>query len=310
VGAPPRLNQDGPLIVGVDESERSRDAIALGHQFGHELPGGLVVIYVHTLEGLEPLLAARRLEELERLVAANASAKHAKVRALAAEMGVSDVELRQASSAAAGLHDQAVQSDAALVAIGSSGRSGLGRVLPGGTAERLLSGSPVPVAVAPNGYARREKGRREIGVGFDRSPEARQAVEWAADLARRSGASLQLLCVHPPIPFGSAVAGGAFGSVTVNQVLADELRAASEQLAKALSSDLNRSVDSHLFKGEPGKLLVEHSQPLDLLVLGSRGRGPAKSVLLGSVSSYVLRHAYCPVLIVPRGGHGDQARAA
>lgn len=256
-------------------------ALALGQQFGHELPGGLAAVYVHTLEGLEPLMAGQRLEEVEQLVAADASAKHAKVRALAAEIGVSNVAVRQASSAATGLHDQAVESGAALVAIGSSGRSGLGRVLPGGTAERLLSGSPVPVAVAPNGYASREEGRREIGVGFDKSPEAQHAVQWAADLARRSGASLQLLSVHPPIPFGSAVAGGAFGSATVNQVLAQELQAASEQLAEALSSDLSRSVDSHLFRGESGKLLVEHSQPLDLLVLGSRGRGPAKSVLLG-----------------------------
>lgn len=304
MGTAPRLIPDGPLIVGVDESERSRDALALGQQFGHELPGGVVAVYVHTLEGLEPLLAAGRLEELEELVAADASAKLAKVRALTAELGVSDVQLRQASSAAAGLHDQAVESDGALVAIGSSGRSGLGRVLPGGTAERLLAGSPVPVAVAPNGYAAREKGRNEIGVGFDTSPDARHALDWAADLARRSGASLRLLSVHPPIPFGSAVAVGAFGSVTVNDVLAQELQAESEQCAEALSSDLDRSVDSHLFRGDPGKLLVEHSRPLDLLVLGSRGRGPAKSVLLGSVSSYVLRNAYCPVLIVPRGGRG------
>jgi nucleotide-binding universal stress UspA family protein len=178
-------------------------------------------------------------------------------------------------------------------------------VLPGGTAERLLSGSPVPVAVAPNGYAEREAARAVVGVGFDNSPEAEQAVRWAAGLATESGGSLQVFSVHAPIAFGSVAAGGAFGTRTVNQVLGKELQAESEQLTEALSPEL--SVESRLLKGDPATLLVEHSQELDLLVLGSRGYGPIKSVLLGSVSSYVLRNAHCPVLVVPRGANGDQA---
>ncbi|MGH2973909.1 MAG: universal stress protein [Solirubrobacterales bacterium] len=59
--------------------------------------------------------------------------------------------------------------------------------------------------------------------------------------------------------------------------------------------------------GPPAEVLVEHSQQLDLLVLGSRGYGPVKSVLLGSVSSHVLRNAQCPVLVAPRGGNDHQA---
>lgn len=53
---------------------------------------------------------------------------------------------------------------AALVVIGASRRAGLGRVRPGGTAERLLSGSPAPVAIAPNVYAAVERsGLRTVG---------------------------------------------------------------------------------------------------------------------------------------------------
>jgi nucleotide-binding universal stress UspA family protein len=304
VDAPSRVVGDGPLIVGVDETERSRDAIALGQQLALALPGELIAVYVHTLEELDALMSGHHPDEVERLVAEHAAAKHAKVRALAREMGVSDVQLRQATSATAGLYDQAVGSDAALVALGSSSRSGFGRVLPGGTAERLLSGSPVPVAVAPNGYANREPRVAVVGVGFDESPESRQAVRWAADLTDRTGASLQLLAVNAPLAFGSTGVG-PWGIQTVNQVLAKELQSETEHLAEALSADLD--VDSHLFRGPPAKVLVERSQQLDLLVLGSRRYGPVKSVLLGSVSSYVLRNAHCPVLVVPRGGSGNQA---
>jgi nucleotide-binding universal stress UspA family protein len=302
---PARAVPDGPLLIGIDETERSRDAIALGQQLALCVPGEPMYVYVHTLEELDALMVGSDLGEVEQLVAGHAQDKLARVRALAAEMGVSDVQLRQATSVAEGLHEQAVESEAALVVIGSSSRSGLGRVLPGGTAERLLSGSPVPVAVAPNAYASREPGRMVIGVGFDRSPEARQAVQWAADLATRSGASLQMLAVHAPTAFGSAVASGTFGTLTVNQALANELKSESEQLSEGLPAEL--SVDTHVLEGDPAKVLVERSQELGLLVLGSRRYGPVKSVLLGSVSSYVSRSAYCPVLVVPRRA-GEQAQ--
>jgi nucleotide-binding universal stress UspA family protein len=298
VDAPPRLLADGPMIVGVDENKRSRDALAFGQQLALALPGELIAIHVHTLEEFDALMSGHDPDEVERLVTQDSAAKRAEVHALAAEMGVSEVQFQQATSAAAGLHDQVVARDAVAVVLGSSSRAGLGRVLPGGTAERLLSGSPVPVAVASNGYASRHPRLAVIGVGFDESPEARRAVRWAAELTRRSGASLRLLAVHAPMAFGGTVAGGALGTQTVSQVLAKELQCETEHLADVLSGDLD--VEPHLFRGPPAKVLVEHSQQLDLLVLGSRGYGPVKSVLLGSVSSYVLRNAHSPVLVVPR----------
>jgi nucleotide-binding universal stress UspA family protein len=297
VERPPPTVPDGPLVVGVDESERSRDAIALGAQLAQALPGELMLVYVHTLQELDALMTGHDPEEVEQLVAGDAGAKQAKAAAVAAEMGISQVRMRRATSAAAGLHAQAVESNAALVVIGPSSRSGLGRVLPGATAEQLLSGSPVPVAVAPNGYANREPGRGLIGVGFDDGEEARRAAQWAADLASRAGSALQVLAVHAPLPFGNTVVSGAYGTQTVNQVLAQDLRSEAERLAEKLSMEVSVEVP----KGEPAKVLVDRSQELGLLVLGSRGYGPLKSVLLGSVSSYVLRNAHCPVIVVARG---------
>ncbi|HET7427356.1 MAG TPA: universal stress protein [Gemmatimonadales bacterium] len=292
----PNVLPEGPLIVGVDAGDRSRDAIALAKQLAVGFPGGLLAVYVHTLQELDLLVTGSPVEEVEAIVARDAEAKLQAASALAAELGVPDVQLRRDSSASAGLHEEAVARNAALVVLGSSNRSVLGRVLPGGTADRLLSGSPVPVAVAPHGYADRETACALIGVGFDGSPEARQAAEWAADLAKRTGASLQLIAIHSQLMFGSVVAGGAYGTKTVNQVMAEQLKSETEQLAASLSAE------ARVFRGDAGRAIVEHSEPLDMLVLGSRGYGPLRSVLLGSVSSYVMRHAACPVLVVPRAG--------
>jgi nucleotide-binding universal stress UspA family protein len=289
---------DGPLIVGVDGADRARDAIALGQQLAIDLPGGIEAVYIHTLEGLDDLMTGKRPHEFEKLVAEDEAAKLSEVRTLVAPMGIEEVQVRRAATPSEGLYAQVAESKASIVVIGSSERSGLGKLLPGGTAERLLSASPVAVAVAPNGYADREKAREVVGVGFDDSPESRLAVEWAADIARRGGASLRLLAVHTLLPFGGLAAGGDWGTMAVNEVLGSELQSAMEALAKDLESDL--TVESRLLRGGAPSVLAAQSEELDLLVLGSRGYGPVKSVLLGSVSSQVIKDAESPVLIAPR----------
>ena len=60
------------------------------------------------------------------------------------------------------------------------------------------------------------------------------------------------------------------------------------------------ATDVHV--GDPVKVLSARSRNVDLLVCGSRGYGLLRQVLLGGVSGELLRHAECPLLVVPRGG--------
>jgi nucleotide-binding universal stress UspA family protein len=62
-------------------------------------------------------------------------------------------------------------------------------------------------------------------------------------------------------------------------------------------------VHAVVLEGEAAEMLVARSEQADLLVVGSRGRGGFRGLLLGSVSQYCVTHAHCPVLVV-RSEHG------
>jgi nucleotide-binding universal stress UspA family protein len=92
------------------------------------------------------------------------------------------------------------------------------------------------------------------------------------------------------------------------------VEAARERAASALERALTaagRAPDAgHVFTGEPVDALVGLSERVDLVVCGSRGYGPIRSVLLGGAGHGLLRDARCPVLVVPRGGGGAVAALA
>ena len=75
-----------------------------------------------------------------------------------------------------------------------------------------------------------------------------------------------------------------------------------------VAGELGEGAPVHLetVRGDPSEVLIERSDNLDMLMLGSRAYGPLRHVLLGSVSARVMREAHCPVLVVPRGApeHG------
>jgi nucleotide-binding universal stress UspA family protein len=286
------------VIAGVDWSDRSRDAIVLAQRIAAILEAQLLAVYVYPIDEFAGYLEGGSLPEVRRLIDEAAEMAHARVRELASELGVDEVRLRTASSAAAGLHASAVEEDTQLVVLGSSERSGLGRVFPGPTAARLLSGSPVAVAVAPVGYADQQPDKGAVGCGYDGSPAAREALNWAVDFARRGRRPLRVLAVQRQLAFGHVGVTGTFGAKSAN----DELRAGlAADLAQAVAALPIESVESEILEGDPAQKLAESSAGLALLVLGSRGYGPVRSVLLGSVSAGVARTATCPVLVVPSG---------
>lgn len=141
---------------------------------------------------------------------------------------------------------------------------------------------------------------RNLLVALDDSEHARRALSEAIDLAEATNAHLSILTVATE-PADWALAAGF--TVPINL---DDLRAEAERSALAL---LDAAVDTvpsdlpitrHLRWGAPGRSIVHEAEigGHDLIVMGSRGRGEIRSLLLGSVSHEVLQTSPIPVLIV------------
>jgi len=146
-------------------------------------------------------------------------------------------------------------------------------------------------------------GQGTIVVGVDGSNQARAALQWAVDQARRTGQRLRVVSAwHVP----ALMYAGAFE--TAADLDPRELeRMAGETLEEAIG-ELGDTADGLeiercVRQGQAADVLVEESRVADLLVVGSRGLGGFRELLLGSVSHQCSQHATCPVLIIrPSGG--------
>jgi nucleotide-binding universal stress UspA family protein len=236
--------------------------------------------------------------------------------ALDALSGLDQVEAMAvpAPSPARELDRIAGQRRAAMIVLGSTHRGAIGRVVPGTVADRLLAGGRCPVAVAPKGFSSLATTPARIGVAFDGSREARVALRAAASLAAAAGASLDLIAVvNPVMPAELPLAAHGYAGLVVSPRITsqqlDYMRDSARAAVTELVSD-QVTATIQVLEGTPTETLLERSGQLDLLVLGSRGYGPFDRVLMGSVSTAVLRQAACPVIVTPRPERPSNAAEA
>ncbi len=283
------------ILIGVDHRPSARDALGLGRWLAAARSHEILLAWVHPYDHLPSLLNDGPEEaSLRRVVESMA----ADVRASLPAGLRPELRLVPERSAARGLEQLAERERASLIVLGASERAGIGRIVPGSTARRLLSGSTVPVAIAPRGYTDQPEREPVIGVGFDGGPEAEHALDWAATLAGAVGGRLRLVAVNQPVAFGN-VGAGAFPTESVGQALRRQLRDEVEKAVAALADGPH--LETMFRNGDPAAELLGASAGLDLLVLGSRGYGPVRSVLLGSVSEATVAGSAAPVVVVPRG---------
>ena len=133
-----------------------------------------------------------------------------------------------------------------------------------------------------------------IVVGVDDSPAAAQAVQWAAEEAALRGASLHVMHAWDLPRF----AGFEDAPVT-RSGLQDESKRILERLtSEATEGQPGLQVVGVSVEGAPAEELITAAGEADLLVVGSRGEGGFKGLLLGSVSHQCALHARCPIVIV------------
>ena len=138
-----------------------------------------------------------------------------------------------------------------------------------------------------------------IIVGVDGSDSSQAALQWAYDEAAHHGASLTVVSTwHPPAlpmtpPYG-AIPPEGYGDQPRQEALDLLDRFTSALVPRTPAVDMRTSVE----EGNPAAVLIERSKEADLLVVGSRGHGGFKGMLLGSVSQHLVAHSNCPVVVV------------
>jgi nucleotide-binding universal stress UspA family protein len=285
------------IIVGVDGTAGAEDAVAFAQQLAGVTGTTLRLAMAFPYSDVP----SRASNEAFRLALYEDAA--AIIDNVAAGLGdgvpkdvVADV------SPAHALHVLADERGAALVVVGSTHRGPIGRVAPGSTAERLLHGATCPVAIVPRDYGHNTGEIRTIGVGYDAS-ESLAALDAACELARRFRATLRVIRVFDATEVGTP--GLCFGPAyaDVYQEREERQSADLERCVSELPADI--TAEAAFLASSPGHELVEQSHLVDLLVVGSRGYGPLRAVLLGGVSHALVRGAACPVIVLPRGARHD-----
>ena len=193
--------------------------------------------------------------------------------------------------AASALLEAAV--DAELLVVGTRGRGGFTGLLLGSVSRTCLHLASVPLVVVPPTWTRR--GTRRIVVGVDGSEPSREALGWAVAEAAAHGAGLQVVNVYdlaPLIPpLGAPMPPETEIVDTSSQALLEEMTA---DVAEASGVD----IDLVPANGPTARTLLDAARDADLLVVGSRGLGGLRRLLVGSVSQQCVHHSTCPVAVV------------
>ncbi|RZU74302.1 nucleotide-binding universal stress UspA family protein [Micromonospora kangleipakensis] len=266
------------LNWALDEAGRSGRPVRLAYVFEWLTVAGWIG------PGLAPGVwpdehARRQVEDLVRKAAADAAAERPGLTVRGEVFDGPPALVLQERSAEAG-----------MLVLGSRGHGGFGGLLAGSTAVSVTAHAHCPVVVVRDGQAATSG---PVVVGVDGSESSLRALGFAVERAQQRDVPLRVIRAWEP-PGERWVPPG----FDPEEASATERAAVEEELAGWRESFPAVEVDLRVSPGNPAALLVEASREAQLVVVGSRGRGGLRGMLLGSVSQQLLHHAHCPVAVV------------
>ena len=286
------------VVVGVDSSDPSRAAIEFAADYAARRGLGLRLVHayepsiygVHPTYGMTSEMSESIRDQAERVLDDAVEVLRLVHPSLSATSRL------EAGSPAAALIDESAAAD--LLVVGSRGTGGFTDLLVGSTTLHVASHAHCPVVAVP---ATPDSGaaRHGVVVGVDGSPLSELAIGWAFQIADEWREPLVALHTWTdPTTTGP----GVMLPLVYDPTLVD--REEEIVLAEALAGWQDKfpdvTVTPTVRRGHPVKALVKESTTARLVVVGSHGRGPVRSLVLGSVGHGVLHHATCPVAVVRR----------
>ncbi len=317
MAAAPNEPPDGPgVVVGVDGSAGARAALRWALQQAASRGVGVQVVSTCAVDFAwsDPyLLDVGRLEDLRGDTRRRAEREVQKVQdelVAAGHTGVAHVPVAITvtnGSAAGALVDHS--RGAELLVAGRRGRGAMRSALLGSVSLHCSTHAHCPVAVVPLPEdphvppLLRPERRPRVSVGVDGSDRSRTAVRVAAAEAVRAGVPLEVLAAFTVEDHWTSLhAVTAAAADELARIVADTTQAlVDEELSTLDAADRPARVTVRVIPGSPRTALLEAADGADLLVVGARGTGQLRGLLLGSVALHVVLHAPCPVLLVHAG---------
>ena len=290
------------IVIGANPDDAGSDALALGSLLCRALAAEPILVHVHPAAYNYPGPGNVDAEWAAYLKGEAAKVLGEAKQEMASDYGWPEVRTIVGAhrSSGQGLADVASAENADMVVIGSAPGASQGAFQIGSTANKLLHGSPVPVAVAPSGYRRNAPERiGKIVVGFRNTPESVQALAKGAEMAETADVALLVLTVlirHRMYgsKLGASAEGGVMASLQEEAAAAQEAALADIQLprgverAMAIADSPNAALRRLEWAGD------------EVLVLASARGGPVRRVFLGDMTYKMLRSTSVPAIVLPR----------
>jgi nucleotide-binding universal stress UspA family protein len=284
-------DEPGPgVVVGIDDSAPARAAVDFAVDEARQRAVPLILVHGFTWPWIYPPLTAEhdltdpgpraRAGQLLAETAARLRADHPHL----------TVRTRLHDGYAAQVlvdHSQ----DAALVVVGHRGAGGFAGLLAGSVAIHTATHAHCPVVVVRGDRAKPDA---PVLVGIDGSPDARDAAEFAFAVAARRGAPVVALTVWPATPLWRSTIEPGDPRDTAADVQWEAIRG-----CVAGYPDVRVRTEI-MHRRSPAAGLLTAASEAALVVVGSRGIGGLRGLLLGSVGRALIEHAPCPVVVVRR----------
>jgi len=271
------------IIVGVDGAEGGRDACALA---GALVDPDADVILARVAPVPSPVAGATRAGGPGSFAAARTTFQAALGVETSPDVSAVAIDAR---SVADGLHQLAEEHSANLIVVGSHHRRRAGALWSANRTRATLRDAPCPVAIAPRGFAD-DPGLLTgvVGIAYDDTPEARDALLFGRALASETGARIQILWVVERSNWTDSESREGWKAREAGRRLAD------------LHGVTGAAVEGDAREGR--EALTRFAHHVDLLILGSHHHGLLRRLVLGDTVESLSQHTPCPLLVMPHVG--------
>lgn len=280
------------ILVPTDGSTAAETAVETALDLAQRFDASLHAINVVELDEYPADVESEAAEEVTQ----RGEETLATVRDQAADVGVSATThvIETADPTHQTIIDYAIDHDAALIVMGTHGRTGLNRLVLGSVTERTLRTSPVPVLTVHEDITL-DPDFETILVPTDGSEAANVAADHGITLAGATDAAMHVVHVVDL----TAVSGEFGGAEVLNALEEAGQQAVDDVIDRARKADL-RTVEASVLSGTPARAILDYAEErdIDLIVMGTHGRTGLERYLLGSVTEKIVRVADVPVLTV------------